>query len=114
MLERPIAVVGAGSVVPGVFAFRGAVLGLHDPGVYFGGHATPPGRWVLVVEHGADRLGLIADEVEDVVGVPHTSVRPPPLTFGARGPCVAGVVDDDVLVLRPPGLFDEPSFHLGA
>lgn len=114
LLDRPVRVVGAGPVVPGMFAFRGSVLGLHDPGVYFGGAPTPPGRWVLVVEHGAERLGVLADEVDDVVGVPHAAVRPVPLTFGPRGACVAGVFDDDVLVLRPSGLFHEPSFHLGA
>jgi purine-binding chemotaxis protein CheW len=75
--------------VRGVINLRGSVVPVVDLAVKFGLPAAAPGRCtciVLVEVRMADEavmMGMIADEVRQVVDLPPSSVQPPP-AFGTR------------------------------
>ncbi len=102
---------GASPVVAGVFHFRGELLGAHDLGRWLGrgGDGSRPG-WVLVVEHGGARLGLLADEVAGIERMPTSQLCPVPVTLGERGACFRGVFGGQRLLLEPERLFSTPAF----
>lgn len=104
----------AAPTAPGVLYYRGEILSIHDlaPLVQTAG---APGRpaWVLVVEHGEERLGLLADALQSVEPVGESELRPAPLSLGGIAPCVAGVVREEVLLLRAGALFRVDTFYRG-
>src|SRR5262245_1910482 len=61
---------GASLCVPGMFHCRGEILSLHDIEAFMvEGAGGRPAPWVLVLEHGGERIGLMADEVLDIVEI---------------------------------------------
>jgi len=102
---------GAARWVPGVFHFQGEILSAHDLDAFMDqGASEGPSPWVLIVEQGSERLGLMVDEVIDVVAVVSARVMPVPITFGERSICFQGVLPGGALLLQPARLFSTPSF----
>ncbi|MBU0550133.1 chemotaxis protein CheW [Myxococcota bacterium] len=102
---------GASSKVPGIFYWNGQLLSLHDIGAFVGEVVTAP-RWVLVVEHQARSLGLLADEVEGVRRL-DAPPDPPPVALPGAAELYRGLLADDTAVLKVDGLFHSKSFYLG-
>ncbi len=104
---------GARKTVPGIFYYRGEILSLHDLAAFMGTTSDKPPRWVIIVEHDGQRMGLMARDVLDVREVAMSTVRPAPVTLGDRGACLQGIVGDDTLLLRTESLFTNQSFFAG-
>ena len=101
---------GASAVVAGVFHFRGELLGAHDLAHWLGRGAGARPGWVLVVEHGGARLGLLADDVAGIERIAGEQLGPVPVTLGERGACFRGVFGAQRLLLEPARLFSTPAF----
>lgn len=104
---------GASAVVPGVFYYRGELLSAHDLAAFMSPATRPapkPGGWILIVEHEGERLGLIADAVNEIRAVQLEALHPLPLTLGDRSTCFQGVLEDGLLLLHTPVLFASPRF----
>ncbi len=96
---------GARVTVPGLVHYRGELLTLNDLAPFLG--ETPGGDepgWVLVVDDGSGRVGLMADDVMDVIDIPVDALSPVPLTLGEPGECFQGVIEDQFLMIDPPRL----------
>ena len=104
---------GARKTVPGIFYYRGEILSLHDLTAFMGTTAEEPARWVIVVEHDGQRMGIMARDVLDVREVAMSKVRPSPVTLGERANCLQGVVEDGTLLLRTEALFTIQAFFAG-
>lgn len=111
-LEAFCSIPAAGDTVPGIAAYRGEVLSLHDIAAFLG-RATQgsEGRWMLVVEHGAERLGLLADELVTVEPISERQIQPVPLSLGELATCFEGVVQGKTLLLDLAQLFANPHFY---
>lgn len=73
--------------VEGVVRLRGEVIPVVDVRKRFGLPATPPTRKTkyLVVQVAGRRLGLVVDEVCEVVRLSRAEIRPPPALVGPEG-----------------------------
>ncbi len=114
-LRHVARVPGASPVVVGVFAFRGELLSAHDLAGWWTAGSVEPGarargEWLLVVEHGGARLGLVADAVEGIERRPTGQLGAVPVLLGERGACFRGLLDARRLLLEPERLFSTPAF----
>ena len=89
---------GASAAVPGVVHYRGELLTLLDLAQLASARESSAAAWVLVVEHAGERLGLMADEVMDVLELSAGSIQPLPLTLGEGGDTFVGMSKDGVLI----------------
>jgi chemotaxis signal transduction protein len=101
---------GASDAVPGVTHVRAEILSVHDLAAYMGHGAAAEGPWILVVEHGDARLGLMADDVFGIESVAPTQIRPAPITLGDRAAVLLGIARD-CSVLDPAALFNNERFY---
>lgn len=100
--------------IPGVIHSRGRLLSAHDLGAYLADDPVPETyRWLVVVEDQDRQLGLLADEVEGIRPIASSHSRPTPIAMGPRAACFSGIVEGDLLLVHPTGLFDT-SFSLSA
>jgi len=104
---------GARRTVPGIFYYRGEILSLHDLTAFMGTKTDEAARWVIIVEHDGQRMGVMARDVLDVREVAMSRVRPAPVTLGDRAGCLQGIIEDQTLLLRTDALFTNPSFSVG-
>lgn len=90
---------GAAAAVPGVVHYRGELLSLLDLMALSSARAEARApAWVLVVEHERERLGLMADEVMDVLDLPVGAIQPLPLTLSEEANTFIGMTSDGVLI----------------
>ena len=77
----------APSFVEGVVRLRGDVIPVLDVRKRLGLPAAPPTRKtrVLIVSVAGRRLGLVVDEVAEVLRLPRTAIRPAPALVGGGG-----------------------------
>jgi purine-binding chemotaxis protein CheW len=109
-LRHVARVPGASPVVVGVFQFRGELLSAHDLAGWLGPGARARGEWMLVVEHGGSRLGLVADAVEGIERREAGLLGTVPVMLGERGACFRGMLGGQRLLIEPERLFSTPSF----
>lgn len=87
-------VCGAPAFVRGVINLRGSILALLDLRALFGLEPTPlgPGARILIAEGAGMVLGILVEEVTEIVDVPAGEIKPPlaPAT-GIAEDCVAGI-----------------------
>ncbi len=90
---------GASAIVPGVAYYRGELLSVHDLAVFVSGQqpAAAP-SWMLVAEHGGERIGLVADALHDVLPLELAEIRPLPLTMAESSEVFMGMTEAGVLV----------------
>jgi len=101
---------GGASHVPGVFAYRGEVLSGHDLAAYLGVSQLGEPSWALIVDHKGQRLGLLAEEITDLLPISPAEVQPVPLTLGPRGGGFQGILSDGTLLIQPEVLLQDPGF----
>jgi len=110
-LTRICQIPGASPVVPGVVHYRGELLSLHDLSVFTAGTVTREvAAWVLVAEHDGQRIGMLADDVLDVLDIEVGGIQAVPLTLGEVGEVFAGITRERVLVLDVAKLFQSRRF----
>ena len=101
----------ASRTVPGIFHFRGEVLSLHDVAAFMEpAVAADDPAWVIVVEHGGERIGLGADEILDVERHASGAVQMLPVTFGDRGAICDGLLPNAAVLLSAPRMFHTDAF----
>jgi chemotaxis signal transduction protein len=110
-LSSYCAMPGASLIVPGVLYYRGELLSLHDLGAYVSGQAqsTEP-SWVLVAEHANERIGLLADGVNDVLALESSEIKNLPLTMGEAGEMFMGMTDAGILVAEAARMLQTSRF----
>lgn len=97
----------APSYIRGVFNLRGSVLPVVDLSVRLGRESRPLSKrsCVVVVEtrgESAHALGLLVDEVNEILEIPPDQVKPPPDLGESRGPGLVqamGRIEDSLIVL---------------
>ena len=100
---------GARRAVPGVMHYRGELLTLVELTALLSNEpASSEPLWVLVSERAGERIGLLADEVLDVVELEVGSVHALPLTLGDVSDVFRGATSDGVLVIDAAHLFQTP------
>jgi chemotaxis signal transduction protein len=105
---------GARAAAPGVVHYRGELLSLHDLWAFLSGEtAEETPTWMLVAEHAGERMGLLGDEVLDVVELAAGSIQALPLTLGEAAECFSGMTDDGSLVLDVARSFRTPRLATG-
>ncbi len=101
MLESVTPVPGAPEAIRGVFNLRGSIVPVCDLRLRFGQAATPiaPNHPAVIVAIQDRLIGLLVDEVLDIVTVPSDNVCPPPdAESGRRNPFFSA------LITQPNGL----------
>lgn len=110
-LTRICLIPGASPIVPGLVHYRGELLSLHDLASFAGSdQANVTASWVLVAEQNKRRIGLMADDVLDVVDIEVGGMQSVPLTLGEFGEVFAGMTRERVLVLDAAKLFQSSRF----
>ena len=101
----------ASHVVPGVVHYRGELLSLHDLAAFTEGktRAALP-AFLLVTEHKGKRIGLMADDVLEVVDVEAENVQSPPVTLGDASDILIHMTVDGVLIVDAARMFETPRF----
>jgi purine-binding chemotaxis protein CheW len=110
-LSNPCELPGSSPVVRGIVYYRGELLSLHDLSVFSSGVVpkdSPP--WVIVMEHAGVRIGLVADELMDVVEVETGEVHPVPVTLGDAADVFMGVTGNGMLVVDVARTFESSRF----
>jgi len=109
-LRKACFIPGAARSVPAIFHHRGEILSAHDLSAFLHGApaATKP-EFAMIVDEGARRIALMADELIGVVQIVQSQLIPLPATLGDRASGFGGVGPDGLLVLRPAALFDTPA-----
>jgi len=115
VVDRFCAVPGASPVTPGMVHFRGELLSLHDVAPFLDERiGSQRWRWLLIVEHAGQRLGLVAEDVQGISTLQRDDIGDVPLALGDKARCFAGIAQGDCLLLDPSGLFENPTFYLAA
>jgi purine-binding chemotaxis protein CheW len=101
----------ADPTVHGILSLRGRIITVLDGRLRLGLAAPAPdaASRIIVVRDGGESVGILVDEVIEVVRLTDEEVSPPPATLGpavARG--IAGVIDTrqgSILILLDPGRY---------
>jgi chemotaxis signal transduction protein len=110
-LARWCTLPGTNPVVLGIVYYRGELLSLHDLATFASGTAPEAEpKWVLVTEHGDARMGLVADDVMDVLEIEVGSARGIPVTLGDAADVFAGMTQDGVLIVDVMRMFETARF----
>ena len=110
-LGQPCELPGTSAVVRGIVYYRGELLSLHDLSVFSSG-VVPVNSpsWVIVMEHAGVRIGLVADELMDVVEIEAGDVHPVPVTLGDAADVFMGITGKGMLVVDVARTFESSRF----
>jgi purine-binding chemotaxis protein CheW len=111
-LEQYSSVPGTPPFLPGVVHWRGQVLALLDLGKLM--KIAEPGlsdiHVCLIVETGPVRIAVVALDVEDLLMVPQSSLKPPPnLPTNMPSDWLLGVYENHRMILRMKRILQDPS-----
>jgi chemotaxis signal transduction protein len=102
---------GTSPAVPGMVYYRGELLSLHDLATFASGAtAGNVPAWVLVSEYRDARIGLIADDVMEVLEIEVGRAHAVPVTLGDAAEVFAGMTDGGVLIVDVPRMFQTARF----
>lgn len=105
---------GLPAELSGVRPLRGEIVCLADTAALLGGQAAhePGGQHVVVLE-GDRPLGLLVDEVQDLIHLESSELHPAP-PAATEFAVLAGVTSAGVLVLDAPAVLADPRLDLSA
>ena len=86
----------------GVINIRGEVIPLLDLRKRFGTHTPPKKERVLVVHCSGEKIGLLVDEIKEIISLSHEEVVAPPSLFkGLKRRYLTGLgkKDDRIIIL---------------
>jgi purine-binding chemotaxis protein CheW len=99
-LSRWCKLPGTSHVVPGVVYYRGELLTLMDlAALSTGASDSTEASWMLVLEQSGERIGLMADDVTDVLALETGAIQALPLTMGPAADTFVGMSSDGVLIV---------------
>lgn len=100
---------GAPDYLEDVISVRGQIIPVISLYAKFGlPHDRTKDRWVLVVDNGHRKIGLLVDEITDILSLAIAEVEPTPGICNERGSCVKGIGksgDRLIVLLDPAQLF---------
>jgi chemotaxis signal transduction protein len=110
-LARWCALPGTNPAVLGLVYYRGELLSLHDLASFSSGVApqVAPG-WMLVAQHEETRMGLVADDVMDVLDIEVGHARGIPVTLGDAADVFTGMTEGGVLIIDLARMFETSRF----
>lgn len=110
-LRELVSLPGTPRFLPGIVNVRGRIVAVLDLREFFGLQAvglTDLHR-VILVEGGGMEVGLLADQVSQVVTYPVTALHVPPETLeGVRAGYLRGVTAERLIVLDVAGILADP------
>jgi purine-binding chemotaxis protein CheW len=103
---EPRSVASDAAWVRGVIGLRGKIIAIFDLAARVGLPAgdTEPGK-IVIVETGTDEVGVIVDEVEEVLTVAAGQLESVPTANADFIEAIAKIDDRLVILLNPEGLF---------
>ena len=113
--SEPRSVASDAAWVRGVIGLRGKIIPIFDLAARVGLPApdTTPGK-IVIVDTGSDQVGVMVDEVQEVLTVASTQLESVPTANADFIEAIAKIDDRLVILLNPVGLFagaaasDEP------
>jgi chemotaxis signal transduction protein len=110
-LARWCALPGTNPAVLGMVYYRGELLSLHDLATFASGTAPAANpAWILVAEHRGARIGLVADDVMEVLELEVGSAHAVPVTLGDAADVFAGMTERGVLIVDVLRMFQTARF----
>ncbi|WP_197443279.1 chemotaxis protein CheW [Lignipirellula cremea] len=89
--------------IPGVVHWRGGIIALLDAGLFLGQARSGLAdvHVYLLVEAAGRRMGLVANEIEDILSIPRSQILPAPRLPGEIiSEAILGVYDQNLLILK--------------
>ena len=111
---EPRSVVSEAAWIRGVIGLRGKIVPIYDLGARLGLVLESDCGKIVIVETGAEQVGVMVDDVEEVLTVSSDQLEPVPSATGTSIDAIAKIGDRLVILLNPEGLFarasvDEPA-----
>ncbi len=100
------AIPGTSPIVPGAVYHRGEILSVHDLQALLAEPVADVAPWMAVLDDGAGRFAVMADEVVGQRRVAVATIQPIPVTMGEFSRCFRGLISREWLLLDVPALRD--------
>ena len=103
---EPRAVASDADWIRGVIGLRGKIIPIFDLAARMGlvDLSAEPGK-IVIVETGTGQVGVMVDEVEEVLTTPSDQLEPVPTADSDSIEAIAKIADRLVILLNPEGLF---------
>jgi purine-binding chemotaxis protein CheW len=106
---EPRSVVSDAAWIRGVIGLRGKIVPIYDLAARLGlALESEPGK-IVIVETGAEQVGVMVDDVEEVLTVSAEQLEDVPSAHGDSIDAIAKIGDRLVILLNPEGLFARAS-----
>jgi purine-binding chemotaxis protein CheW len=104
--SEPRSVASEVAWIRGVIALRGKIIPIYDLGarLELAGTGSEPGK-IVILETGGGQVGLLVDEVEEVLTVGSEQLESVPTANTDTIEAIAKIDDRLVILLNPEGLF---------
>jgi purine-binding chemotaxis protein CheW len=102
---EPRSVVSEAAWIRGVIGLRGKIVPIYDLGARLGLVAESVSGKIVIVETGAEQVGVMVDDVEEVLTVSSDQLEDVPSANTESIDAVAKIGDRLVILLNPEGLF---------
>ena len=111
---EPRSVVSEAAWIRGVIGLRGKIVPIYDLASRLGLVVDSESGKIVIVETGAEQVGVMVDDVEEVLTVRADQLEDVPSAEGDSIDAIAKIGDRLVILLNPVGLFspagaDEPA-----
>ena len=111
---EPRSVVSEAAWIRGVIGLRGKIVPIYDLASRLGLTVDSQAGKIVIVETGAEQVGVMVDDVEEVLTVTADQLEDVPSAEGHSIDAIAKIGDRLVILLNPEGLFarasvDEPA-----
>ena len=101
---EPRSVASDAAWVRGVIGLRGKIIPIFDLAARMGLEPSEPGK-IVIVSSGAGQVGVMVDEVDEVLTVSSDQLEEVPTANGDSIEAIAKIDDRLVVLLNPSGLF---------
>ncbi len=99
--------------IRGVIGLRGKIIPIFDLAARLRLDGSEPGK-IVIVEGGSGQVGVMVDEVAEVLTVAPDQLEDVPTADGVAITAIAKIGDRLVVLLDPEGLFARPSDEVAA
>jgi purine-binding chemotaxis protein CheW len=108
--SEPRSVASEVAWIRGVIGLRGKIIPIFDLAARLdlAGTGSEPGK-IVILETGGGQVGVMVDEVEEVLTVGSGQLEPVPTANGDTIEAIAKIDDRLVILLNPEGLFSAPA-----
>jgi purine-binding chemotaxis protein CheW len=105
--SEPRSVASEVAWIRGVIGLRGKIIPIFDLAARLELAGTEPGK-IVILETGGGQVGVMVDEVEEVLTVESDQLEPVPTANTDTIEAIAKIDDRLVILLNPEGLFAAP------